>query len=717
MPAPINGGRAKSKKSKARGGNASSSRPAVADGVYVVDIDNAENWDMVVNILCDYFELPDLNTRSGLKKVHLNFNTIYARIDKFYEKNLSNDRIRGAIVGIYAKMCIDALLRNKLFDKGILDKIVPLLNIDETRHLALRALNTITHHGGASVRIEIAKSGAGTISKLLRDLPDDEKVADLGISVLSHCVSAVLEGQEKPAHPTVLQSIDMVDIIKTTLETIKRPHSRPRHMLDHALELILNSTLHASSAFKAYTSSIGFLVAGMRSKDWTTRCSCLGALIRLYHVGAQEDTKYIDPNRFMAAIQRGVPPHLADLQIDYGMFRCETYLTLSCTAEFQKIMMDTAGTHDLYALGLKEVELLLKTEFAIADGCFQADDPKTGRREFVDVGLPFKMWRDSLPHCARAIREKKKAKEEDLADILDIKYAIMQHRIPDAVTIAKRGILRNPEQAYFYYAITLSADTVQGLRAAKKGLKCKTITPFVKYQLMQRAVQHAGDMGIRMLQESQEVGNKKWEEGIAFLASAFDDAKAYVAGAPPDNRHMMNVGYWFVLLTFVLSEELNPDLRELQKPLERLKTADQFSEFFFGVPPKTNLRLAQQAAVKYYASGVREFSRVFAEMDRIKLSGHDEAELKINPEKIEDDLATWLEGMRLDDGTLEPSTRCGNYSDRPKVMFENVTLYRCSWCGNPSAALKKCGGCEKTRYCDSGCQKLHWSEHKKTCKN
>ncbi|KAF9480920.1 hypothetical protein BDN70DRAFT_855949 [Pholiota conissans] len=717
MPAPSNRGKAKSKKNKTKNSGASSeSRPDDADEVHMVEIDNAEGWGRVVKILCDYFELPDLATRSGLKKVHTNFNMIYARIDNFYEKNLHNDKIRGAIIGIYAKMCVDALLRNKLFDKGIMDKIMPLLNIDETRHFALRALNTITNHGGVKIRVEIAKNGA-LIAKLLRDLPDDEKVADLSISILAHCVSAAFEGFEQPAHPTDLKDIDLVDIIKTTLETAKRPHSHPRQMLDHTVELLVNNSLHGSSAYKQYTPAIGFLVAGMRSKDWTTRAACLGALLRLYHVEGEEDQRHLDPNRFITSLRRGVPKNINDILMTYGPLRCETYLTLSCTSEFQKAMLECVRSRNLYALGLKQVDLLLKTEFALFDGGMQREDPRTGKLEIVDVGLPFKMWAESLPHCARAIREKKNPKEEVLADILDVKYSIMKQRLPEAVDLAKQCVLRYPDHAYFYYAISLSGDFVQGLGAAKKGMKCKTITPFVKYQMMHRAVTHAGEMGMRLLQETEEVGDKKWEEGIAFLTSAYDDAKTYVGEAPPDNRYMKNVCYWLVLLTILFAENINPDLRELQHTLERLKIADEYSEFIGIPPPKTNFRLAQQAAVKYYASGMRDFSRVFAELDKSRLEGFDEAELKVTPEKVEDDLATWLEGMRLDDGTMEPPLQCGGNFARPKVRFENVTLYRCSWCGNPSVALKKCSGCEKTRYCDSRCQKLHWSEHKKTCKH
>ncbi len=110
---------------------------------------------------------------------------------------------------------------------GIVDKIIPLLNVDETRHLAMRALSTITHHGGSQIRTEIAKHG-NSIAKLITDLPDDEKLTDLGIAVLAHSISAAVEGDEKPTHAKALKSIDMVDILRSTLEAVKRPHSRPR---------------------------------------------------------------------------------------------------------------------------------------------------------------------------------------------------------------------------------------------------------------------------------------------------------------------------------------------------------------------------------------------------------------------------------------------------------------------------------------------------------
>ena len=54
----------------------------------------------------------------GMKKIHANFDAIYERLDTEFQRNLDNERIRGGIVAIFSKMCHDAVLRNKLFERG-----------------------------------------------------------------------------------------------------------------------------------------------------------------------------------------------------------------------------------------------------------------------------------------------------------------------------------------------------------------------------------------------------------------------------------------------------------------------------------------------------------------------------------------------------------------------------------------------------------------------
>lgn len=88
--------------------------------------------------------------------------------------------------------------------------------------------------------------------------------------------------------------------------------------------------------------------------------------------------------------------------------------------------------------------------------------------------------------------------------------------------------------------------------------------------------------------------------------------------------------------------------------------------------------------VKHYSAAVREFSNVYLELDKVKSKNAP----AVDHGKLEDDLESWLNNMHLEDGTIE-QTHCGS-EETLKINFDHVTLYRCSWCGNPSAVLRKC---------------------------
>ncbi|KAI3608515.1 hypothetical protein WG66_000942 [Moniliophthora roreri] len=136
----------------------------------------------------------------------------------------------------------------------------------------------------------------------------------------------------------------------------------------------------------------------------------------------------------------------------------------------------------------------------------------------------------------------------------------------------------------------------------------------------------------------------------------------------------------------------------------KLKFTDDFSEYMQQPPPKTQLRLAQQTFVKNYRAAIAEWGDIVVNHQGFQIA-------PVEPKtKTDDDLAAWLDDLKLENGEQEPS-RC-----HPKVNTNHVALYQCSWCYNPSAVLRKCAGCGLTRYCDIGCQKSHWSAHKKQCK-
>ena len=155
--------------------------------------------------------------------------------------------------------------------------------------------------------------------------------------------------------------------------------------------------------------------------------------------------------------------------------------------------------------------------------------------------------------------------DHDAADVLELKFFIIRGRIPDAIALGNRAVERNPELAYAYYAISMGADHETGLRAVKKGLKCKNVTPFVRTFMLWRAVEHAGDLGMTTLQEADTGDRARHAQGVAFLMSAWEDAKTFTAEAPPDNRHMLTILNWYIILPLAIKgPELSPDLHELE---------------------------------------------------------------------------------------------------------------------------------------------------------
>jgi hypothetical protein len=438
---------------------------------------------------------------------------------------------------------------------------MPLLEVESCRILALRALTLVTHHGGETTRREIALQ-APVLVRLIQRHPSDAMVAELAIITLSHSIGAYTNVEQAP-DVKALKLLDMPNTLKVVTERLRDP-AASLFLLEHALHLVAWSTFHCSSAYHSNPSTVNFLVAGLRSPDIAVRCTCLASIIRLHMSSAEQDHVQLDPHKLIASLRGGFPQHLSSILWDYGHTRCETTVILKTAADYQRAMMKSGQDHDLCALGITLAELITRTEFSIADGMFEVEDSRTGERSIDTLGLPFTRWRDALPICAKRIRVKVGVTDADLdqADILDLKYLIMSARLPDAAIQAKNAIKRNPAVAYFYYVITLNSDNAEGLRAAKKGMKCPstTLTPFLRFQLLQRAVDHASTLGLRTLQDADTT--QQWEEGIAFLSSSLEDARTYVEQAPPDNRNMKNVIYWYIVLTLAMkgpsvSETLN----------------------------------------------------------------------------------------------------------------------------------------------------------------
>lgn len=96
--------------------------------------------------------------------------------------------------------------------------------------------------------------------------------------------------------------------------------------------------------------------------------------------------------------------------------------------------------------------------------------------------------------------------------------------------------------------------------------------------------------------------------------------------------------------------------------------------------------------VRVYPKAAQDFASTITYYDSLYNSAPKEEKSVAD---AEDTLATWLEDLKIEDGEeARPDTHCIH----PRINPNSVELYRCTYCRNPSAALKKCSGCGKVRY-------------------
>lgn len=83
--------------------------------------------------------------------------------------------------------------------------------------------------------------------------------------------------------------------------------------------------------------------------------------------------------------------------------------------------------------------------------------------------------------------------------------------------------------------------------------------------MLRNAVLVGCKLGTELLQRvTTESGGKKWEEGIAFLTTALEDAATYLEEAPADVPDIDSVAQWYILLMILIRDQISDDLREVQ---------------------------------------------------------------------------------------------------------------------------------------------------------
>lgn len=113
----------------------------------------------------------------------------------------------------------------------------------------------------------------------------------------------------------------------------------------------------------------------------------------------------------------------------------------------------------------------------------------------------------------------------------------------------------------------------------------------------------------------------------------------------------------------------------------------------------TPTRIAALTFYERLTKASKEWDEVTARLDDRVLPGGE-----LDEDKAEDSLVQWLERFDMTDVDNRGHAIHEHRGIHATINMSEVDLYRCSWCGNPSAILRKCRGCGKTR-CTS---MYHW---------
>ncbi|KAI5117145.1 hypothetical protein M0805_000072 [Coniferiporia weirii] len=673
----------------------------------VNDIEGAEGWYPIVYALCNTLSIPDLSSRNGLKKIHGSFSEISSKLEDIFAYFCERDFVAQAVIAIYTRMCADAILRDRLIkETDLLSKVFALLKRPACCHVALQALCAITHHGGQGVRLQVAEKTPALL-QVLEDRQDDDEAAELTLSVLAHSSTAVLS-DDTTLDQKLFRTLEVPRLIRLAVSEVRKQTSSAP-LISHALPLLTVAANHGRKELKDNPSATNLLVAFMRAPDVTTRTDAILGIMRLHMADSDNDELKLDPMRLLDKLRSPWPPHLDKAFMSYGPTRIDLYNIMQSAGIFQKAVIKVAGDRDFYTMGRTIGPLIMRTEFSVLNGSFQSEDGKT-----VD-DLPFTYWLETLPLCAEALRARGKEADQELACTIELKHIVATRKLgrPENMMKITSSIARFPQNGYFRLVLSFGLGDREGLRAAKKGLKCPGLTDYVRSALLYRSASIAATIGLETVQKAGSSDSLRGE-GLALLKTAWEDAKMFLETASPDDRYMASMVDWYIILTFALhGAETSVNLKKHQNALDRLKIADEISKHIGRPIQNTQARLSRVMLTERLPSAAKEWDATIARYGKLSNAVGE----KLSSKEAEEDLATWLDKFEEADVDHDHEH---HHRDRgrthPKISPNAVELYRCAWCRNPSAVLKKCSSCEKTRYCDSFCQKEHWKEHRKNCK-
>ena len=445
---------------------------------------------------------------------------------------------------------------------GLFGQLVKLLGDENTGNLVVIFLDwfkpeELMYASGIPLEFEIARYNS-QIASVLRKHRRNGKIAGYALRVLALTTPvALLSDDLWAARPNLGNDVAVTEVVSAVLDTLKQP----AHLADDVLQLALVPLLRSCVSTcreqcKDLPGVIPFFASLTRSTNLAARSIGAAMLLRIARLESESEATVTATDSLMVSVclpradsldeaLAQLPADLLEIMRAHGLEACETLVKVRCGTAVMQGMRAFERDRDLRALGVRLAALAQESELVCDPEAFI-------RREDV----PFTGWIDAMQHCARAFRRDGRAPagDLDLADVLELKYLLTVRSGKEALALAERAVARNPDIAFAHYAITLQTNTLlHGLQAAKKGLKCKHLTPYLRRRMLWCAVEHAGEEGIRLLCTRElEPKQDRMAQALAYLESAAEDAKTFIETSAPDARQMSYVIDWYIVVLIVL---------------------------------------------------------------------------------------------------------------------------------------------------------------------
>ncbi|KAI0694247.1 hypothetical protein C8T65DRAFT_557184, partial [Cerioporus squamosus] len=636
---------------------------------FLSDIDNASRWGSIVPFLTNHIRIPDLSTRRGLRRAYSRIDQLHRDLYSFHQlgRTRNSPQLVAGVASIWIKMCADAILKERLIERGLIDHIVDLLDYDLTRYNGLQILLVFTHDGCRTqgVVLENIARSSSRLSRMLRDHPHDHNVTELGMVVMAHSVRYLLSRAPDDRPP----EIDLKDMMDTVKLILHRPYTS-KTLLTHALMSLVTPVQYIPEQCTD-DSLNALLVALLRVQDVRTRTTALEAILILYRADADADKHDVDLERLALSLERPGPrpPFLGEITPqDYSNWleQSESSTLYHSLVEYIEAMSKAARDQDLASLGRTIADIVMRSP-AVVEGNWQHLERSGSQLE--RRRLPFLRWSDALPECARMLRRSGTRADRDAADILDMKYFMLRDRVEEAVALAKETTTRDPTHVYAHYVVSLCGDTTEGFQAAIQGLQCLQVTTFLRRQMLWRAVEFGAWQGFEYILTSDDEDIQSRDKGVAFLKAAWENAETFLTEAAPDAHLRLTMLGWSLLLTFVLrGAELSEDLREIEASgTIRIDRTTAVMTFFGYSLNNTRLHKARNHILDYHDRSLHEWKSLIKSCNDLHA-------------------CTVCPSEGTDHHAFTPATADG-------LLLGDLGLQRCTWCRAPSAALKKCKGC------------------------